>query len=236
MVSLAGARPTSGWRGRIYLPGYRTGEAARYAGTSAQTVSAWRRQAYSSLAAASNGPVRGRGHKLPALSYLELIEVAFVATLRHAGFSLRQIRAAHGRAANAFDWDYPFVDARWKSHAFDLMENAGAARYKISDVSVPAYGEASAVHWHEYLTERFEEFDYEDGLAVRWHPRGRNNSVIIDPRIRFGVPSSGGVITVFIKGRYEAGESLEDIEDDLGLSPEQVKGALAFEAVNDAAV
>ncbi len=218
MVSLAGARPTEGWRGRIHLPGYPTGEAARYAGTSAQTVSAWRRQSYSSLAAASNGRGRGRGHKLPSLSYLELIEVAFVATLRNAGVSLRQIRAAHERAANAFDLEYPFVDARWKSYAADLM------------------GDAGSMDWHGCLAERFEEFDYEDGLAVRWYPRGRGSSVIIDPRMRFGAPSSGGVLTAIIKGRHEAGESLEDIEDDLVLSPAQVKDALAFEAVNDAAV
>ena len=213
MVSLAGARPTEGWRGRIHLPGYPTGEAARYAGTSAQTVSAWRRQSYSSLAAASNGRVRGRGHKLPALSYLELIEVAFVATLRNAGVSLRDIRAAHERAGNAFDLDYPFVDARWKSHAVDLMGNAGS------------------MDWHGCLAERFEEFDYEDGLAVRWHLRGRGSSVSIDPRMRFGAPATNGLATWVVKGRHDAGETLAEIMDDLQLEERHVRDALAFEGV-----
>ena len=79
---------------------------------------------------------------------------------------------------------------------------------------------------------RVLKFDYEDGLAVRWHVAGKDSEVIIDPRIQFGAPSVDGVPTWAIKGRWEAGEDLADIADDFGISRALLRKALTFEGVD----
>ena len=83
------------------------------------------------------------------------------------------------------------------------------------------------------VADRISQFDYEDGLALRWHPRGRDSVILVDPRIAFGAPviSGTGVPTWVVKDRVQAGEDLVEIEDDFGLSPDQLKQALAFEDV-----
>ena len=81
---------------------------------------------------------------------------------------------------------------------------------------------------------RLQEFDYEneDGLAIRWHVAGRDAKVIIDPRIQFGAPSVEGVATWAFKGRWDAGEDLDDIADDFGVSNLDVLAALRFEGLD----
>ena len=82
--------------------------------------------------------------------------------------------------------------------------------------------------WEELLPE----FDYEnDDLATRWFVRGKNHPVLIDPRISFGAPTVRGVPTWAIKGRREAGETIDEIVDEFGLAPDEVHAALAFEGV-----
>jgi len=74
---------SAGWRNRrLYLPAYRFSEAARLAGTAPQTIARWYRG------------YEVPGHRMqpvlpsdgsPLLSYLQLVEVAFVATFRGLG-------------------------------------------------------------------------------------------------------------------------------------------------------
>ena len=82
--------------------------------------------------------------------------------------------------------------------------------------------------WDEFLPE----FEYEGGdIVVQWHVRGRQSPILIDPRVAFGAPTVDGVPTWAIKGRREAGETVDDIADDFSLAPEEVLAALEFEGV-----
>jgi len=79
------------------------------------------------------------------------------------------------------------------------------------------------------------EFDYHEGLALQWHVAGRESPVLIDPRISFGAPMVNGVATWALRGRRLAGEPVEDIAEDFGIPLDDVKAALSFEGVADAA-
>ena len=73
------------WMERLFLPTYRVSEAARYVGFHPNTVSSWNH---------GNEPVLpGRAKRMP-LSYLELIEVAFVALFRNLGIPMELVRSA----------------------------------------------------------------------------------------------------------------------------------------------
>lgn len=55
--------------------------------------------------------------------------------------------------------------------------------------------------------------------------------VVIDPLVSFGRPtvSGSGVLTSILVQRIDAGESIEDLEEDYGLSGEQINAAVLFE-------
>ena len=217
---------TGSWKGRLDLPIYRLGSAARYARTNVQRVSYWHRGA---------GGLRHvtlkRSHEVLLLSYLELIEVAFVATMRELGISLTKIRRTREYAAKELSSRHPFAEYDWKTNGVHLLLGLKQVDEDAHFDNAIVGNQYGQIGWHQLLDERFSEFDYEDGLVLTWHPRGRDNCVTIDPRVSFGSPTAGGIATWAIKDRYEAGEPLADISDDFRLEEDQVKDALHFEGL-----
>ena len=92
--------------------------------------------------------------------------------------------------------------------------------------------EAGQLAWDELMGEQFAQFDYELDLALTWHPAGRDSAVKIDPRIAFGEPIVEGIPTHVIKGRWDARETLEEIQEDYEISFQAVADALLFEGVS----
>lgn len=214
------------WLRRLYLPAYSIQEAAKYSKTNARVVSSWH------YAGGTLGPaLPGRERKRP-LSYLQLIEVAFVATFRSLGVSLQRIRKAREYAAQTLAAEFPFAEYRWQtegSHVLlDLSEiekDTEIGRLIVADVG-------GQIAWQRLVGERFAQFDYEHGLALVWYVAGRDAPVKIDPRIAFGAPTVHGIPTWAIKGRWLAGEPATDIQKDFGLDAESVRHALAFEGIS----
>ena len=213
------------WRRRLYLPAYRVGEAGRYAEVHAQTVSRWHLGNARTTAALSG---RGRGQDL---SYYQLVEVAFVATFRNLGVSLQRIRKARDYAAQVLKSEYPFAEHSWLTEGhyvlLELRETVGQA-FANNLVVADQDGQMG---WKDVIGNRFHQFDYEDEIALVWHLRGRENPVSIDPRVSFGAPTVKGIPTWALKGRWDAGESITDIQDDFGLNEDDVRYGLQFEGV-----
>ncbi len=140
---------------------------------------------------------------------------------------LPDIRAARAYYAGAFKTKHPFATLKLKTDGVDLAVDAGA------DLLIGNRGGQMA--WKSFIGDRFKEFEYEGGLATRWHVAGPNSSVVIDPRVEFGAPNVDGVPTWAVRGRWEAGEAIGDIADDFSLKNKQVIAALSFEGVDVAA-
>ena len=104
MPKLTSERGVTPFRRRLYLPAYRVSDAARYAGTSPQTVAYWHYRG------GRLGPTLPNKERRKPLSYMELIEVAFVAFFRNVGVSLQRIRRAREYVAQTFNVEYPFVE------------------------------------------------------------------------------------------------------------------------------
>jgi uncharacterized protein (DUF433 family) len=183
-----------------------------------------------SQAAALPGKERGR-----PLSYLQLVELAVVGAFRQAGVPLVRIRRAREFFAQQFHEEFPFAHYRLVTegahvlmHLCDLEPDSELDELVVTDA-------AGQLAWKQFIGEWFQEFDYENDLALRWHVAGRESPVLIDPRISFGAPTVRGIATWAIKGRAEAGETPEEIAEDFELGIDEVKRALAFEQVKVAA-
>jgi len=158
------------------------------------------------------------------LSYLELIELAFVASCKEAGMKLADIRAARAYFAGKFDTPHPFATLDLMTDGVDLAMKAGA------DLLIGNRGGQLA--WKRIIGERFKQFDYEDGIAARWHVAGKRSPIVIDPRVRFGAPHVAGVPTWLLKERWLQGEPLSETIADLSLERSAVLAALRFEGLD----
>ena len=86
------SRPDSQrWLDRLNLPAYSIAEAAKWAGVHPNTLRYWH---YGRSGKGRGVVLPGKERRQP-LTYVQLAEVAFVATFRKLGVSLENIRRAH---------------------------------------------------------------------------------------------------------------------------------------------
>jgi uncharacterized protein (DUF433 family) len=82
----------------------------------------------------------------------------------------------------------------------------------------------------------YDRVTWADDTAQQWRPDDRSDSpVTIDPDMRFGSPSIGGISTAILFEQSESGEDEEDLAETFGLSLAQVRWALSYELANHAA-
>ena len=215
------------WKRRLTLPAYQVREAARYARISTQTILNWQKRGINSGAALS---VRDTGKPL---SYMQLVELAFVSALRDLGVKLEDIRNARDYMAQKFNAEFPFAQLKFKTDGQDiLMELPKFERGSLKDKLIKV-NQGGQTTWTDVIGNKFDEFDYAKGIAVRWNLAGANSPIHIDPRVSFGAPTVKGIATWAIKGRWEAGESIEDIADDFSIGINHVIEALRFEGIEN---
>lgn len=222
------------WRRRLVLPAYQVQEAARYAEITPQTVRRWQK--------GETGPALEPREPRKALSYLQLIEVAVVSALQKEGMRLRQIREAREWLQQRLSSEFPFAEYKFKTDGEGLLmdyaqiagKKAGRGKLVRLDRGTGKSRWAPGQLAWKAVMGRLKEFDYEgQRRVIRWHVGDPKSRVIIDPRVSFGAPTIKGMATWAIKGRWEAGETPEEIAADFGLRKEDVITALAFEGIKD---
>lgn len=211
------------WRRRLYIPNYQVGEAARYAQIAAQTVAEWHK-------VGGRQTLSGKKDRA-ALSYMQLIEVAVVAALRKARFSLKHIRETREYVAKHFESEFPFAEYKFKADGRRLVMDYQQIEGEGGRGKVLRPDQDGQLAW-EAILGRLNEFEYEhQGIVIKWHLTGPKSPILIDPRIAFGAPNIKGTPTWALSGRWSAGENVRDIAEDFDLEEEDVREALIFEGI-----
>jgi uncharacterized protein (DUF433 family) len=203
-------------------------EAAAIAGVTSRTVSAWHYGYKVSEFKRSKSVFATEREKGRPLSYLELVEVAFVAKFRDMGMPLKDIRTANDYLSKLWSVEYPFGQLKLKTEGRNIL-----ASFDTTERYLHAASKGGTMLWDEHVDARIREFTYEFDLAIRWHPRGQSVPVIVDPRLSFGSPilERSGIATWIIRERHDAGEEHDEIADDFGITIADVHMALEFEGV-----
>lgn len=187
------------------IPVYTAAEAARYAKTSAPTIGRWRAgYSYPTSVGARRSEPLTSGSAKGLLTFNDLLEVAIVAAARRA-VPMISIRRAVETAKAIYGVDRPLVLVDFKHDGREIF-----AREEIgADHRVINLSRSGQTAW-SHVEDVLEDLDYEDGVALRWHPAGRQRPIVIDPRVSFGRPyiSQKGISTDAIRSRFQAGEHL----------------------------
>ncbi|MDP8928379.1 MAG: DUF433 domain-containing protein [Actinomycetota bacterium] len=73
------------------------------------------------------------------------------------------------------------------------------------------------------------DFEEADGPALRIYPWGKDTPILIDPKRSSGSPTIRGVRTEALAELVEAGEPIDQVVEDFGLDPQELRAALAYE-------
>ena len=212
----------------LYGARYGIAESARFAQVHPQTLSRW-----------FNGtiPADPDKRRKGRVSYMQLVEAAFVGTFRSLGAPLPRIRRIRDALAGAFEADFPFGVMAFKTHGLDVARDLCGNGNALSGLIV--VGPSGGEEWHPLVADRIEQCDYDNdfGMALRWYLRGRKVPVLIDPQISFGSPIvPGGVATWALAGLFRGGERRASILSDFPyVTAEALDAALEFEGLLQAA-
>ena len=165
------------------------------------------------------------------LTFLDLVELLFIATFLRAGVSLYAIRRAAKSAAQLLGVrDHPFCLRRVKTDGRRIFKDM-----QLDDEQLPLQLDGRE-HAFADVVEPFLrqlEYDAQTDLVKRWWPLGRDRLVMVDPALNFGAPvlKSSGIPTKSIKQfvSNRGDRKLDEAADWYEIPPQAVEDALAFE-------
>ena len=206
-------------------PMYDFNEAARLAGVSTSTVRNW----FLGNTARETLPLFPEGVADDSmLSYLQLIETVVAARFRNEeNVRYRDVRAAYRNARQILGGEYPFAHISMEAlggHIIARLEGEETGD-SLQALDLPSQWSLPGL-----VLEVVRQFEYEGNIAAKWFPLGKENPVVIDPRISSGIPTvkGRGVSVNAIYRRWRAGLKMDFIARDLALEVADVETVLQF--------
>jgi uncharacterized protein (DUF433 family) len=164
-----------------------------------------------------------KNEKIKAVNFYVLIELYTCFLLREQGASAQSIMKARESMIKELHTPYPFA-----SHKVLLAGKR--ILYELEDLIISADG-SKQLNITEIIKEFAKNIDFDkNNLAIRFWPKGKNNSIVVDPHHQFGQPVINGtnINAEGIFSMYQSSEPLEAIGILYDLTEKQVKDAINF--------
>jgi uncharacterized protein (DUF433 family) len=210
------------------LPRYSIAEAAQYVRVASSTIRAWVNERAADASRHNVEPIIQLPSGSHLLSFQNLVEVHVLGSIRrYHGVPLQRVRKALRYVTKSLAQPHPLITAQFETDGIDLFVRELG---KLLNAS-----QDGQVGIKEALQASLRRVEHDaDGLAARLFPFVRTGdgdeprSIVVDPRISFGKPvlAKTGIPASTIVSRLKAGESLDSIANDYGITCEQVTDAI----------
>ena len=204
---------------------YTPREVARLIGESAQQILRWTR---------GSGPTEPlwQGYyqfldDSTELSFLDLVELRVVSSMRRAGVSLQSIRYAIHLAQEKFDITRPLSSRHFKTDGKELLMDAIENDGNLVSLSKRRPGQKV---FSEIVRTSLSDVEYESNIAARWRPSG-HRSIVIDPRRRFGEPilDMYGISTSTIFAEFAELKDINYLSSIYEIPPNTIGDCISYE-------
>jgi uncharacterized protein (DUF433 family) len=161
-----------------------------------------------------------RNHK--AVNFLVLVEFKVVLELKKMGLPIHKIFLARNSIAKEQKLPYPFASSRLYANAKRIWYNADGTTYDADG--------SRQQNFENFIEDYYKCIDFKDEIANRFYPRGKNNSVVVDPHRQLGQPIIEGtnIPAETIYSMYEAGDSIPLLSNIYDLPEKKIKDAIEF--------
>lgn len=163
------------------------------------------------------------------LSFLDLVESAFVRHFLAAGLSPQTIRKTATKLRERHGFDHPFAtNTLFKANAKEIFEEVvtDEGERKLVNLMNDNFEIVEAVE-----PSLFDQIFYVADVARQWTPMAAHPRVVVDPHIAFGRPVLKGIWvpthTLFRSYVNEGGA--EQAAEEWNLAPEDILAAARFE-------
>ena len=157
------------------------------------------------------------------VNFYALIEFYTFYQLKDKGVGTKRIIKSHTALSQVFNSPYPFAQS-------NLLTDGKEILFK-KDSNLISADQHLQIKIKEVVQCFFDNIEFDENLlAEKFYPKGKNNSVVVDPHHRLGEPivENTNISAESIFSFYNAGESIPDIASLYDLSEKQVKDAVDF--------
>lgn len=174
--------------------------------------------------------IRPEPTRSKTVTWGELVEARYLkAYRRDLGVGLSDIRHFVANTRDRLGVPYPLAHERpWVADRKLIIEAQESANLP-EELWVMWQAKSGQIHPTppaEYFLERVE---FNDDIAVRLHPAGRESPIVIDPDIRFGTATIHGIPTEAVAEQVSAGDPIEMVAEDFGLHLSELVAVLSYE-------
>lgn len=174
--------------------------------------------------------IRADGSGGDLLTWGEFVEAAFLTEYRRVrDVPLQHLRPVIDDLRERYGVPYPLA------HYRPLVIDRELVIGLLDEADEPSTGPPKVVHrtGQLLLGNAFDAFldkvEFDDNVARRLHPEGKESPVMIDPEVAFGIPVVRAVRTEVIHELFDAGESVDFIAETYELTKPAVEAAIRFE-------
>jgi uncharacterized protein (DUF433 family) len=174
--------------------------------------------------------------KSGTLSFLELIEIMFIASSLASGSKWKMVHEAARVAQQLLPEErHPFAHRDWFADPHGIYLRLGTESGEKILIEMAGHAQLAMEDLLRIYLKQIR-FSAVTGLADAWFPLGHETPVLLDPRMSFGLPIiESGVRTDILAGRHKAGDSVEEIAVWYEVPEHEVEAAIRFEETLPAA-
>ena len=161
------------------------------------------------------------------ISFLDLIEVRVVSSLRRNGISIQAIRFAIQYAQQQFNIDRPLATLRFKTDGKEILIDAIEEDGELTSLNPRRAGQKV---FNKIVQQSLIDLEFENERPVRWKPKNAR-SVVIDPERVFGSPilDEYGISTRVIYDEYLSYKNLNYLSNIYEVPKNILQNAINFE-------
>ncbi len=176
-----------------------------------------------------------------SITWGEMVEARYLRAYRNSmRVSMQRLRPFVAALRHEFGVPYPLAHFKpWVDENRRLILDLQTAAAVPNDLRLVFQFEDGQTILNPLLQEDFlgrvDFAESGDQEAERIRPQGKRSPVVLDPRVSSAAATVHGVRTEIIAEHVNAGEAVEDVADEFGLSVPVVRAALAWEWEDTAA-
>jgi uncharacterized protein (DUF433 family) len=191
------------------------------------TVNRWMKTYWDGeFAEISNHPASWKVEGSKAVDFLTMIEIVVMGSLVEHGVRTRLIVNAHNLLTNKFNTKYPFAT---KEVLNKIRTGAGKLYWEEDNLLINLDGSGQINL--DFIRKLVRNLDFDsDDLASRYWPLGKERSILVDPKRKFGHPVLAGknIYPETIFNMIKAGDPKEFVADLYELSTQEIDDIIEY--------
>lgn len=161
------------------------------------------------------------------ISFVDLVELLFVANFRRRGIKWSVIKTAFESARDRFESDHPFSVLNFQTDGKRIFEETVLnGRRQLTDL------EKKQLLLGDFIDRTLSKtLQFEKGSVRLWYPEFPSRLIVLDPSRSFGRPivASNGVPTEVIFGALEADDDVQLVAREFGITAKEVRAVAEFQ-------